>query len=248
MSAEDPTKLATDALGKVVGEAYSDLVRPGAQQVGGAIGTIFKVGLSPIALLDWGFESSKVWLKEVIEKRIAQIPEDCRVPPPAHIAIEAITRISAAADVPEIRDLYAELLMKAMDSRTAKRVHPAFIGLVSQLTPQEALVFLSLRKFEKSTIFSENASSRASPTIESQFLKHCESLGLPEAKEQAPIWLENLRRLRLLDLSHYSDLDFRFHNVERPSASLIDSRYLELTDTGQALISMCAPLSNAGEA
>lgn len=111
-----------------------------------------------------------------------------------------------------------------------------------------SLVFLSLRRFEKSTIFTENAGSPNSPTIERQFLLHCETLELPDVKEQGLIWLENFRRLRLLDLSQYSDIDFRFHGVERPSASLIDSRYLELTDLGQALLSMCAPLADASEA
>jgi Abortive infection alpha len=247
----DPTKTAADALSKVASEAYTDLVRPGAKHVGAAIETIFKVGLSPVAMLDWGFEQSKQWLREKIEQRLRQIPEDCQVPPPRAITVDAIIRIAASVDTPPIQELYAELLMKAMDRRTAPQVHPAYVGVISQMMPQEALVFISFGKFDSTNIFSEQTNQytrRAVATIEEQFKAHCEALGLPDAAALAPIWLENLRRLRLVEVLQFSDVDYLHHDYERPSVQMTDSRYLEVTEFGLVLLKMCTPIAAASEA
>ena len=136
-------RVINETIGKVAADIYIDVARPAARQVGVAFETIFKVGLSPVAMLDWGFEHSKDWLKTKIENRLNSTPLEFRCPPPNSIAVSAITSISISSDSPQLRELYAELLLKAMDSRSQSMVHPSYINLISQLSAQEALVLIS---------------------------------------------------------------------------------------------------------
>src|SRR5262245_46336981 len=115
------------ALTQLVSDVYGDVARPSAKQVGSALETLFKLGLSPIKLLDWGYEQSKDWLVEKVRARMAQTPATYRVPPTHAVATAAVAGIAATHDAPEIRELFAELLLKAMDARTAAAVHPAYL-------------------------------------------------------------------------------------------------------------------------
>ncbi|QEY16952.1 DUF4393 domain-containing protein [Cellvibrio sp. KY-GH-1] len=238
-------RVINETIGKVTSEIYSDIAKPGTRQVGLAIETIFKIGLSPVAMLDWGFEHSKEWLKAKIEKRLNSTPSEFRCSPPNSIAVSAITSISISSDSPELRDLYAELLLKAMDSRSQAMVHPSFINLISQLSPQEALVFISFNKIEGTLILKEedNRYSLEHEYIESQFLRYCQQLGFGECP-YAQLWLENLQRLKLVVLNEYSEVYMDTDSRHRATGvKNIVYRYLELTEYGRMFLEACTPLS-----
>ena len=238
-------RVINETIGKVAVEIYTDVAKPSARQVGVALETIFKVGLSPVAMLDWGFEHSKDWLKEKIETRLNSTPLEFRCSPPNNIAVSAITSISMSSDSPELRDLYAELLLKAMDSRSQSMVHPSYINLIGQLSPQEALVFISFNKIEGTIILEEKDArySSANKDIESQFLRYCKELGFGEC-HHAQLWLENLQRLKLVVLQEYSEvyMDTDYVNQSPEVAHKID-RYLEITEYGRMFLEACTPLS-----
>jgi hypothetical protein len=245
---EEVGKAAADALGKVAGEVYSDVVHPAAREIGRALGTVFKVGLSPIAALDFGFEKSKAWLSERIAKRLETIPEDQWHSPPSNVAVPLLLAIASASDADELRNLYAELLMKSMDARTANQVHPSYVAVLQQLTPQEALVFISFRDFEKGSLFSDEPTefpihipaigSTASPSIDQQFLEHCKSLGLIDP--DAHLWLDNLRRLRLLELSSSTWANLGGYG-DSHNLTNTEHRHLTVTEYGASFLTACTP-------
>lgn len=238
-------RVINETIGKVAAEIYTDDAKPAARQVGVAFETIFKVGLSPISMLDWGFEQSKEWLKEKIEKRLNSTPLEFRCSPPNNIAVSAITSISMSSDSPELRDLYAELLLKAMDSRNQSMVHPSYINLIGQLSPQEALVFISFNKIEATTILEEKNAlySSTNEHIENQFLNYCKELGFGEC-QHAQLWLENLQRLKLVVLQEYSEVHMDTDYVSQsPGVAHNIDRYLELTQYGRMFLEVCTPLS-----
>jgi Abortive infection alpha len=158
-------------------------------------------------------------------------------------------------DAPELRDLYAELLLKAMDSRTCSMVHPAYITLLTQLSPQEALIFLSLKQLvdnnEKSRrgscVFSEvrrGTYSDGSNRIEVQFNSHCQKKGFPDSK-LSNIWLDNLKRLSLVEIHISSEGKIELSDMESPrDAVLKTTEYKDLimTDFGLAFLEACAPI------
>ncbi|TIH06234.1 DUF4393 domain-containing protein [Pseudomonas leptonychotis] len=246
MGTEDKSYgVVTDTIGKVASDVYADVARPAARQIGSALETLFKVSLSPVSMLDWGFEQSKDWLKKKVEERTSKTPQNFLRTPPNNIAIPALTSISMSADAPELRELYAELLLKAMDSRTEPMVHPSYINVIGQLTSQEALVFISFQEIGSTTLFQENNARYSHGndlTIEIQFINHCLSIGLENTKYMQ-LWLENLQRLKLIDLREYSEVSYVEPDADTPYPSVNnrEDRYLELTIYGREFLKACTP-------
>lgn len=236
---DEGAKAAASVAAQLAPHLYKDLAQPAARRMGSALDTLFKVGLAPVAMLDWGFERTGAWLKAKLEERLETIPEDCRVPPPVNIAVGAVTRIAAACDSPELRNLYAELLLKAMDTRTQALVHPAFLTVIEQLSPQEALVFVSLAPDRAKAFFVETITqfSRDVHTVEAQFEAHCRTIRMSHA-EQAGVWLDNLKRLGLLRLAEYDEVSLE---RERQGVRTTSHRHLEITAFGEGFLQACGP-------
>jgi hypothetical protein len=237
------TEVALDTVGKLATNVYSDVASPAARRVGTALESIFKVGLSPIALLDWGFEKSKDWLVAKVRERQSTVPDQFQQAPPQQVAMPALLAIAGASDSNELREIYAELLMKAMDTRTANMVHPSYVSILGQLTPQEALVFMSFRERANGSLFIDlpRTHRTKTPTIEDEFHKHCLDIGLQEPNSD--IWLQNLLRLRLVELTTYTDAIYHRADYEEPEPSVEtrDERHLTVTEYGKGFIEACAP-------
>lgn len=251
MSIEDESlKVITDSAGKLIPEIYADIAQPSARHIGSALETLFKVGLSPIKMLDWGFEQSAEWLRNNIARRLEEIPEQYRNVPPNNISVPVITNIAMTSEQPELRNLYAELLLKAMDSRTSNLVHPSYVTLISQLSPEEALIFVSFREKTESTLFDEKFESVAYSnyvSIEEQFDSYCLSLGF-ENKKRAQVWLDNLQRLGLLRIESSSEsyIGQQIWEGETPRVDTIEYRSLFITEFGRTFLDACTPPNSSG--
>jgi len=253
----DMVELGAKGLSAVVGDVYKDIAKPSARRVGLSLETLVKVALSPIDLVDWGFEQSKEWLKGKITARLAQTPSDCVVLPTTNIAHSALTHIALSNDTPALRDIYAELLLKAMDARAASSVHPAYFHLVEQLAPEEALVLVGLHEFGKEDLFSEKITLHGGskpPTLERQFATFCATV-LSRAPDHPEVWLINLCRLGLLSLQTFGEAVFQEEENDRygyrpHSVDNHEYRMLMFTDFGRAFIGACAPphATGAGKA
>jgi hypothetical protein len=241
---DNVTGAAIEATGKLVENIYADVASPSARRVGSALDTLFKVGLSPVALLDWGFERSKDWLASKLEERLAQTPLDFQQHPPSQVAIPILLAIAASGDSEALRSLYAELLLKSTDTRTEADVHPSYVAVLGQLTPQEALVFISFRDRTSGSLFIDQPRAHRhlqKQSIEEQFREHCVGLGLQAPNPQ--LWLDNFLRLRLVELNTYTDTTFREPEYDwpHPSIDTKEERHLTITEYGAAFIEACAP-------
>ncbi|MES2354675.1 MAG: Abi-alpha family protein [Pseudomonadota bacterium] len=250
-TADEAARAAIDTAGKLAGSVYADMASPAARRVGTALETLFKVGLSPISLLDWGYDRSKEWLASRLAERLTKTPVEFQQAPPSQKAIPLLMAIAASSDSEELRGLYAELLMKAIDSRTEPEVHPSFVSVLSQLSPQEALVFMSFHGKEEGSLFIDRPRRFEFPraeSIEEQFRLHCSSIGLYSHSWR--VWLQNLLRLRLLELSSYTDPVYVAPEYERPQPSIDvnEERHMTITEYGCAFLDACAPPSARAEA
>jgi hypothetical protein len=63
---------------------------------------------------------------------------DQRVEPAAYVAGPLLLSAALAADQSELREMYAKLLASAINASTATDIHPSFVGIISQLTSDEA--------------------------------------------------------------------------------------------------------------
>ena len=66
------------------------------------------------------------------------MPEEKLVEPEPYVAIPAMQQLSYCVNNEELRELYANLLVSSMNADKKWQVHPAFVDIIKQLTPDEA--------------------------------------------------------------------------------------------------------------
>jgi hypothetical protein len=249
---------AAKGLSSIVGDVYKDVAQPSARRVGLSLETLTKVALSPVDMINWGFERAKDWLQAKMDIRLSQTPPECVVRPSDNITHAALAHISLSNDTPELRELYAELLLKAMDSRTSGSVHPAYFHVVEQLAPEEALVLVGLHELHREALFKEEVTPYSSSfgdtrvsSVEEQFTLFC-AAALSRTPTQSDIWLINLCRLGVLTLQSVSEAIFREAEHDKdgyrpPNVDNHEHRILTFTAFGKSFISACAPVTAASK-
>jgi hypothetical protein len=243
--------IANQVVTKVAGDLYKDLAQPSIKRVGQAFDIIFKVGLSPLSALDFGFEQAKTWLEKKVHDRLSETPSEFIATPPNNVVFPAIKNIALSNDSPELQELYAELLLKALDTRTATQVHPSYVSIVEQLSPQEALALFGLREGHGHIIYSAvtHHTFPPIPPIEQRFKKHCAAIGL-QMLEQSDVWLENLCRLGLLQIDLFPNAEYRAPSIQpagaakpEPTLITVHHRQLKFTSFGRTFVAVCTPPS-----
>lgn len=127
----------------VLEKAYDDLAHPTAKSVGNTLSLVPRtIGVWLGKWEKWvinGEESIRLTAQAVQEKASIIPPEKLTEPEP-YVAIPAVQQLSCCYDSEELRELYANLLVSSMNSDKKKQVHPAFVDIIKQLTPDEARV------------------------------------------------------------------------------------------------------------
>ena len=133
-----------ESSGELLQEAYQDVAKPAASATGQTIGLVPR-GIRAIL---WPLEKrimEREFLREatikLMEQKLERLSPDKIVLPEDYVAIPALQKISYSMDSALLRDLYANLLAKAMYQPTKDFVHPAFIEIISQLSPTDAKLF-----------------------------------------------------------------------------------------------------------
>lgn len=78
-------------------------------------------------------------LDEMVTEKLKRIPADCIVPPIARITVPTIQKASITEE-PEIREMYANLLANSMNAIVKNGVHPSFVEIINQISPDEAKI------------------------------------------------------------------------------------------------------------
>lgn len=142
------TKRIIDKADSVLVEVYKDAVSPMVKPVGEILG--FLPRTLKLALSGWekwlinGEETIRLTAESVREK-IQALPEEKLVEPESYVAIPAMQQLSYCVNNEELRELYANLLVSSMNVDKKWQVHPAFVDIIKQLTPDEAKFIKSLK-------------------------------------------------------------------------------------------------------
>lgn len=124
---------------EVMQVAYSDAVT-GAMKEAGKIGVDF---LKTIRLMLFPVQYAAALQDRLalhISKSIGRVPEDNRIEPVESIALQIVDRLKFQEEDSPITELYLNLLARAMDKERVGEAHPAFVQIISQLAPDEALL------------------------------------------------------------------------------------------------------------
>jgi len=78
--------------------------------------------------------------EKLLEEKLANVSEEKIIPPDPYVAVPAFQAISYSMDSEELRNMYANLLSKAMNKDTKKDVHPAFTEIIKQMSPIDAQI------------------------------------------------------------------------------------------------------------
>ena len=84
-------------------------------------------------------EKNTMALKEEVIQKAADIPEGCQQEPDKRITIPAL-EANAYTDDETLRSMFANVIAKSMDKRYLGASHPAFVNIIQQLRPEEALL------------------------------------------------------------------------------------------------------------
>lgn len=130
---------------------YEDALQPTVQEVGKFAARIPRAINAAFSGLDKWILNKEYAIdetKKLLEKKLENVDPDKIVEPEAYVAVPAIQAISYSMNSEELRNLYANLLAKAMNSDTKDQVHPSFVEIIKQISPIDSLVFKIIMKKE----------------------------------------------------------------------------------------------------
>lgn len=123
---------------------YEDALQPTVQEVGKFVARIPRAINAAFSGLDKWILNREYAIdetKKLLEIKLKNVNPEKIVTPEAYVAVPAIQAISYSMDSEELRNLYANLLAKAMNSDTKDMVHPSFVEIIKQLSPSDADIF-----------------------------------------------------------------------------------------------------------
>lgn len=242
-----------DALGikSLLPAVYNDLLSPAARELGDGLATIakaVKIALAPIEATVWGYEKVREWLSLRVTNLLAERKTIEVIAPPLSISGPLTLQIMFASEEKELREMYASLLASAMDKRTAGDAHPSFVTIIQQLTADEARVISHIASVGE-TWPSWHGKSTGSLGSGNNLWENMDSFFVQaqiERRDNIPVYIENLIRLRLLRHVTGSEPSYHpegagDHGDWGPYVTTEYWEFIELTAYGRAFITACVP-------
>lgn len=251
----------------VLEKAYDDLAHPSAKSIGNTVSLIPRtIGVWLGKWEKWvinGEESIKL-TSQAVEAKASQIPEEKLTEPEPYVAIPAVQQLSYCYDSDELREMYANLLVSSMNIDTKYQVHPSFVDIIKQLTPDEAKLlkhisgktghtFKSLHYFPLIDLQIELGEDNGHVSL----IRNYSNLGddVCDAPENICAYIENLDRLKLICIledihlihsEHYEPLEtapfLQIHksmNFEGGKGFSTKKKAFYVTAYGEAFINTC---------
>jgi len=242
---------------QIVPEAYKDLIQPAAKELGKGLEVTAKavnLALSPIQGMVWGAEKIKAYLTTEISNRLKAIPPEQIVTPNPSVAGPTIEALKFSGHIPELRNLFANLLASSMNYNEASKSHPAFVEVIKQISSDEAKILEIMAShhyyplINSATVTLGWHSGEQNKALISSVTRSCKNIDL-DNPELIPTYIDNLRRLQLIEITHeYKDdmanrLDSTSLNMESLEWILTADKErieeLKFTNLGQQFIEIC---------
>lgn len=243
---------------QTVPELYQDAFQPTVQETGKLVSRIPRAINAAFSGLDkWilNREYSIDETKKLLAQKLENVEPEKIVEPEPYVAIPAIQAISYSMNSEELRDLYANLLAKAMNTDTKESVHPAYIETIKQLSPEDAAYFKHIYPLETRPLIDVKLELPNSLTATIATNSNLFSLGYTK---NFALSLDNLYRLGLVkipdgiwygDDSIYEQILFAVkseytlekYNHLRPDATEISftKKRIDITDYGTSFYTTC---------
>lgn len=138
--------------------------------------------------------------KEEIANKAAKIPEENKQEPDIDIIGATLDSARFRVNKQEIRDMFSNLIVSAMDNSKSADIHPSFSEMIKMLSPLDAQNLQTLYQSGDETI------SKIRMTSDGGFIDVCSHiyLGNPDTQDNQLIApsIDNLIRLKLIDVDY----------------------------------------------
>lgn len=247
-------------IGETVPEIYHDGLQSSVKEVGEILALplqAINAALSPlhqwIAQRKYNAEETKKLLAQKLEK----VDVNKIVSPEPYIAVPALQAISYSMNSDELRNLYANLLATSMISDEKWNVHPSFVEIIKQLSPDEAKLLRTLTKDNYPIIdLKLRHPNRKFNVVLQNFTDIADEIC--EHPEKITAYLDNIERLKLIEipfgvyiaddsiykhLEEHSDIkavkEFMANRVGKEDKWEFTRKKFQLTQYGKAFINVC---------
>jgi len=253
MSNDVNQEVAKELVAQTAGKTYDDIAHPTAHATGQIVSFVPRTIKVWLGKWEKWILNGEYAIKEtelLLEEKLKRIPEEKIVEPEPYVAVPALQQLSYSFNSEELRELYANLLASSMNTDTKLDVHPAFVDIIKQLTPDEAKL---LGYFSKQQVI---------PAV-SVHLKATEGKGytvierirviIPDnvlfVPQNVEVYIENLIRLKLLDIPsgiHYTT-DSLYAPLEETASYTgpakdhieFERKVINITSFGKQFIKIC---------
>ena len=126
-------------------ELYKDLLQPSAREVGAGLGSVAKTArfvLAPFEYLGNLHDRYLFFLKRLHEKVEGKNLQE--VSP--QLSGPVLEGLRFLEDDSLLAEMFINILARALDRETASTAHPAFVEILKQLSPDEALILYKIKK------------------------------------------------------------------------------------------------------
>lgn len=123
--------------------ALNTLEKP-TKELGEGLGNLFWLAFSPIHVARASLEPRINNFKENLEAKLAAIPKANLIEPPLNIVGPTLEAAKYHIEDEDLREMFANLIASAMDSRMTSIAHPAFVEIIKQMSPLDAKVLIKM--------------------------------------------------------------------------------------------------------
>lgn len=224
-------------------EVYKDALKPSVQPIGTMLSYLPRT--IRLAFSRWekwivsGEESIRL-TAESLKDKLALVPQEKLVEPEAYVAVPAMQQLLYCQDNEALRNLYANLLSSSMNIDKKWQVHPSFVDIIKQITPDEAKNMNSIPNFKNNfmplidvQLFDKNSAGKGGHQL---FVTNFTNIGIDiiERKNNICAYVDNLVRLKLLEIPatyHLTDISEYKPLEEHPILqAMIPEEYKQVYD------------------
>lgn len=241
-----------------IDKVYDDILHPALSEVGHTLQGLVKVSLAPISAIVWGYDKISSYLDEAIPQyfKNKKISEEKIISPDPAIAVPTIEAMRYT-NKGILRQMYVDILGASMNKDTADFIHPSFVEVIKQLTPDEAKIIKELpHKGLHEPLMNIKVEKK---NVKGTFViyRNCGILGYECGcvfPNKISLYVDNLKRLALVEVPENACLidEWRYDKIagsdyfkalsldaEKEGKVLYEKRMIGLTDYGMLLKEIC---------
>lgn len=221
----------------VLGQIYADAAQPTVKIIGNSLGTVLEFSASfllPIKLLNEKFRINFKKRLDEYAKKVEEIPESKRCEVHPQIGTPIVEKLSYTTN-DDIADLFTTLLANASNIDMEHLAHPAFVDMISKISPDEAKIIAYLKKNEDipfCEVCGNHISNNSYNIIERHAVLLTKILKL-DFPQNMSAYLANLVSLGIIELQNgrclteskvYDDIQ-EYYNVDKLKMTKIPNEY-----------------------